>query len=49
LQERLLAAAALAASAATYTWDDAALSLLTQLDGLVQRGLSRRPTTRSPA
>lgn len=48
-QERLLAAAALAASAATYTWDDAALSLLGQLDGLVTRGLSRRPTTQFPA
>ncbi|MET0411511.1 MAG: glycosyltransferase family 4 protein [Polyangiaceae bacterium] len=48
--ERLLAAAALAASTAPYSWDDAAESLLEQLQALVRgAGLTRRPTTRSPA
>lgn len=41
--ERLLAAAALEASATPYTWDDAAESLLEQLDAFVQAGLGRRP------
>jgi glycosyltransferase involved in cell wall biosynthesis len=47
--QHLLAAAALEASSARYTWDDAAESLLEQLHAFVQGGLSRRPTTRSPA
>lgn len=47
--QRLLATAALEATAAAYTWDDAAARLLEQLDVLLRGALSRHPTIRSPA